>query len=278
MLNIVQRQLITTVLCRGRRGVVSRKATRQFHVLGIETSCDDSALAIVNADTDEVVYQSVASQWHEHAEYGGIVPILAARAHDRNIPLLVQDMKEKGLAELVDVVAVTRGPGIKPCLRVGVTTAVELAKELRKPLVMVNHLQGHALIARLQGACAPTAPAPQGMRGKSPLQAAVRKVRQLASWFLESTPTPTYPFLSLVISGGHTLLAHVENYDTFHLVGSTLDDSIGEAFDKVARLLRLSDRGEATEANVKLHGGVLVERAAALSCSKVVNVRVEGWF
>mgnify|MGYP003882008777 CR=1 FL=1 len=222
-------------------------AMRSFHVLGIETSCDDSAVAVVNATTNEVVFEALASQWADHAPHGGIVPVLAARAHDRNLPVLLYELECEGMLEKIDAIAVTRGPGIKPCLRVGITAAERIARALKKPLMMVNHLQAHALVARLPCKSTPSS----------------------ASSNESVAERPEYPFLSLIVSGGHSLLVLVEAYDTYTLLGSTLDDSVGEAFDKVARLLQLSERGPDQQSNISRHGGALVEEAATRSQDQV---------
>ena len=279
--------------------------SRSFHVLGIETSCDDSAIAIVNSETNEVVFQRLASQWAEHAPHGGIVPSLAVRAHDKNVPVLLQDMKDKGFASLIDAVAVTRGPGIKPCLSIGLSAAQKLAEELDKPLVMVNHLQGHALVALLESDAPVKASLLTAANSNVPtthdsgctdssvtdddaaLTAANNGVPTTPdggctdSSVTDHDAALTYPFLSLVVSGGHSLLVLVEAYDSFRLLGSTLDDSVGEAFDKVARLLQLASQENITNNNcadhqegrepavVARHGGALVEAAAAKSQNHV---------
>jgi hypothetical protein len=283
---------------------------RFFHVLGIETSCDDSAVAVVDATTGAVVHSALASQWAEHAAFGGIVPNLAARAHETNLPLLLQDARARGLLDSVDAVAVTRGPGMVPCLWVGVSAAAKIARELRKPLVMVNHLQAHVLVARL-GSQPPPPPPPTppplptdlaGLRGGARTGSGdgwsgTQVVRVTGgdssddndnhnsttgndsddgnsnrgdedNESVDDAP-PSYPFLSLVVSGGHSALVLAEAYDSFRLLGSTLDDAAGEAFDKVARLLHLASLPEIAASSSSKHGGALVEAAAKRSTKHV---------
>ena len=172
-------------------------------VLGIETSCDDTGLAVVSSD-GVVHAATLASQWSVHAPHGGIVPRLAARAHEEHFDrLLAHTLSSR--PPRVDAVAVTAGPGLAPCLRVGVRKAQDLAARWKVPLVPINHLEAHVLVARLS----------------------------------TSPPALAFPFLSLVVSGGHTMLALVRGIGTFERLGTTLDDAVGEAFDKVARLLGL---------------------------------------
>lgn len=179
-------------------------------VLGIETSCDETAAAVV--DSDGVVYSDVvASQIAEHAPYGGVVPELAARAHLRAIVPVVQRALEpiEGGLEGIDAIAVTRGPGLVGALIVGAQLAKTLAWSSGLPVVGVNHLDGHLLAARLQSDVA----------------------------------RPELPFVALLASGGHTALYRVDAYDDVTMLGQTRDDAAGEAFDKAAKLLGLGYPG-----------------------------------
>ncbi|KAA0149729.1 hypothetical protein FNF29_05740 [Cafeteria roenbergensis] len=188
-------------------------------VLGIETSCDDTGVAIVRSSTasaggfleGEVTSDFLASQFDLHATYGGVVPRLAARAHEANLPLGLRHAETSsglagGLAD-VDAVAVTAGPGLAICLRHGFAAAVQLAERLRVPLVKVNHLEAHVLAATL------------------------------------AAPEMRFPFLVLLASGGHTMLVLAKSLGLggFTVLSTTLDDSLGEAFDKVARAVRVGD-------------------------------------
>lgn len=177
-------------------------------ILGIETSCDETAAAVLE-DGRRRRSTVVASQVDVHAAYGGIVPELASRRHIEVItPVIDRALADAGvtLADL-DAVAVTAGPGLVGSLLVGVSVAKAIAYSRNLPLVAVNHLEGHIA----------------------------------AAWL--DDPTLAYPFVALVVSGGHTHLYHVSAECTYHVLGRTRDDAAGEAFDKVAKLLELGYPG-----------------------------------
>lgn len=170
-------------------------------VLGIETSCDETGIAVVE-DGSRIVASALASQVPVHAQFGGVVPEIASRRHTQCISQLAQQtVDEAGVA--VDAVAVTIGPGLMGALMVGVGFAKGLAYAWNVPLVPVHHIEGH-----------------------------------IFSVFLTDSP-PTFPFLALVVSGGHTCLIACDKPHQYRLLGSTRDDAVGESFDKVARLLDL---------------------------------------
>ena len=178
-------------------------------VLGIESSCDETGVALVEARPDQAVPSLLAHALHSqidmHQAYGGVVPELASRDHIRRVvPLTRQVLAEAGrsLAE-VDVVAFTRGPGLAGALLVGAGAACALAASLGKPVLGVHHLEGHLL-----------------------------------SPFLSEDP-PEFPFVALLVSGGHTQLMQVDGVGQYTLLGETIDDAAGEAFDKTAKLLGL---------------------------------------
>ena len=179
-------------------------------ILGIETSCDETAVALVTR-AGEVRANVVASQAELHARYGGVVPEVASRRHLELVGPVLAEALEQGEAALddVDAVAVTRGPGLIGALLVGLSAAKALAWSRRLPLVPVDHLHGH-----------------------------------VASLYLEPAPLDP-PFLCLLASGGHTLLLDVQDRSGYRVVGTTLDDAAGEAFDKGARLLGLGYPGGA---------------------------------
>jgi N6-L-threonylcarbamoyladenine synthase len=177
-------------------------------ILGIETSCDETAAALVT-DEGEIRSSVVSSQAELHARYGGVVPEVASRRHLELVtPVIREALAEAGATlEDVDRVAVTRGPGLIGALLVGLAAAKAVAWSRRLPLVPVDHLDGH-----------------------------------VASLYLEPDPLEP-PFLCLLASGGHTMLLDVRSYTERELLGSTLDDAAGEAFDKGARLLGLGYPG-----------------------------------
>jgi N6-L-threonylcarbamoyladenine synthase len=173
-------------------------------ILAIETSCDDTCAAVVTHE-GEVRSNVIASQGLLHARYGGVVPEIASRRHLELLDAVIADSLEKGDAAMddVDTVAVTNAPGLIGALLVGVSEAKALAAARELPLVPVDHLRGHVLASTL---------------GERPIEA---------------------PFLCLVASGGHTFVARVDDPSTYTVLGQTLDDAAGEAFDKGARLLGL---------------------------------------
>jgi N6-L-threonylcarbamoyladenine synthase len=179
-----------------------------MRVLGIETSCDETAVAVVE-DGRHVRSNLIASQEHLHEKFGGVVPEVASRAHLENInPLITEALVEAGMwvAE-VDAVAVTVGPGLVGALLVGIACAKAVAMALGVPFVGVNHLEGH-----------------------------------IYANVLEHGPIEE-PFVSFIVSGGHTMLVHVPEPHVYELLGQTLDDAAGEAFDKVARFIGLGFPG-----------------------------------
>jgi len=180
-------------------------------VLGIETSCDDTAAAVVR-DGRDVLSSVSTSQDAFHAKYGGIVPEIASRRHVALLSAAVEDALARAgeRFESVDGIAVTRGPGLIGSLVVGVAAAKALAFALGKPLYGINHLHGH-----------------------------------LFAPFLDRPERPPYPFLALLVSGGHSQLVAVESATALRIVGRTRDDAAGEAFDKTARLLGLPYPGGA---------------------------------
>lgn len=184
-------------------------------LLAIETSCDETGVAIVRktGDTVEVLAEAVASQIDVHAVTGGVVPEVAAREHVQVIhPMVEKVMKEVGLKPSdITAIAVTVGPGLMPALAVGVVAAKTLSYAWQKPIVPVHHIEGH-------------------------LYSALLSQNQLKD-------EASFPLLALVVSGGHTMLIEMKNHLSYEILGTTQDDAAGEAFDKVARLLGLSYPG-----------------------------------
>ncbi len=193
-------------------------------VLGIESSCDETAAALVTADR-AIVAQRIASQDDAHRPYGGVVPEIAARAHaERLAPLIAATLDDAGLRlDDVDAIAATAGPGLIGGVMVGLVTAKALAMAAEKPLVAINHLEGHALSPRLADA------------------------------------TLAFPYLLLLASGGHCQLLLVEGVGRYRRLATTIDDALGEAFDKTAKILGLG-----------YPGGPAVERLALAGKPKAV--------
>jgi N6-L-threonylcarbamoyladenine synthase len=195
-----------------------------IRVLGIESSCDETAAAVVTED-GEVLTDVVASQIAMHGPYGGIVPELASRAHMQAIIPVIREAVAglEGGLDAIDAIAVTEGPGLVGSLLVGVQVAKALAWSLGKPLVGVNHLDGHLAAVYLR-----------------------RPGRD------EPVDVPELPFVGLLVSGGHTALYRVDGFADIALLAQTRDDAAGEAFDKAAKLLGLG-----------YPGGPVIDRMAA---------------
>ncbi|MEN9301027.1 MAG: putative O-sialoglycoprotein endopeptidase [Actinomycetota bacterium] len=177
-------------------------------VLGIETSCDETAAAVVMGGTD-VISSVVSSQIDEHARFGGVVPEIASRAHLESVMPVVRRAIAQSPIDItrVDAVAATVGPGLIGALLVGVSAAKALALALDRPFIGVNHLEAHLYAALLDD------------------------------------PQVEFPMVVLLVSGGNTLIVHVTDHGKYHVIGQTIDDAAGEAFDKVARFLELPQPG-----------------------------------
>ncbi len=189
-------------------------------ILGIESSCDETAAAVV-ADGREVLSSVVASQIQVHHPYGGVVPELASRKHiEAIVPVVHTALKEADIDKKdIDAVAVTQGPGLVGALLVGFSFAKAYARSLQRPLIGLNHLEGH-----------------------------------INSVFLEETSPPKFPFVALLVSGGHTSIYLVQSHTRTELLGQTRDDAAGEAFDKVAKMLALGYPGGAVISDLSRKG------------------------
>ena len=188
-----------------------------MNILGIETSCDETAVSVIDASAKNeitVLSNVVSSQVKLHARFGGVVPNLAAREHAKNIgkvfELALKESKTKSVKD-IDLIAVTRGPGLGPALLIGLTFAKALAWQNNLPIIGVNHLLGHVY----------------------------------SNWLKEARldEKKLFPTINLIVSGGHTELSLMSKHNKQKIIGETLDDAIGEAFDKVARLLDLGYPG-----------------------------------
>lgn len=199
---------------------VQKKTTMAEIILGIESSCDDTSAAVLDG---ELLLSNVMASQKVHEQYGGVVPELASRAHQQNIlPVVHQAVHQAGITlDQVDAIAYTRGPGLLGSLLVGTSFAKGLALSADIPLVDVNHLHGHILS---------------------------HFIRQKDK---EYDP-PRFPFLALLVSGGHSQIVRVDDFLNFTVIGRTIDDAVGEAFDKCAKLLGLG-----------YPGGPIVDRLAA---------------
>ncbi|MEN8252631.1 MAG: tRNA (adenosine(37)-N6)-threonylcarbamoyltransferase complex transferase subunit TsaD [Patescibacteria group bacterium] len=182
-----------------------------MNILAIETSCDETAASIVSASDDKITVKSniISSQVELHAKWGGVVPNLAAREHTKNIiPVITESLETAKISkDDIDLIAVTHGPGLIPALLSGVSATKSLAYAWNKPLMGIHHIEGHIY----------------------------------ANWINNSNIQ--FPTLALVVSGGHTQLVLMKDHCQYEIIGQTQDDAVGEAFDKVARILGLGYPG-----------------------------------
>ena len=211
-------------------------------ILGIESSCDETAAAVLDAD-GFVLAEAVFSQQREHAPFGGVVPEIAARAHLAHLPVLVRNVLARAGLEIgaLAAVAATAGPGLIGGLIVGSQFAKGIAIAQRLPYVAVNHLEAHALTARLPG-----------LAGGSDVGVGGRQDNGDADRIRPVAGGVAFPYLLLLVSGGHCQCVAVEGVGRYRRLGATLDDAAGEAFDKVGKLLGLG-----------WPGGPALERLAA---------------
>ena len=190
-------------------------------ILGIESSCDDTSAAVIK---DGYLLSNVIASQQVHKDFGGVVPELASRAHEKNIVPVVSQAIDKALikASDIDAIAFTRGPGLLGSLLVGTSFAKALAVSLDKPLVMVNHLQGHILAGFIKQ-------------------------------YEKENRQPSFPFLCLLVSGGNSQIVKVSSPLDFEILGQTIDDAVGEAFDKCSKMMGLG-----------YPGGPVIDRLAKL--------------
>ena len=188
-----------------------------MNILGIETSCDETGIAIYSTEKQSIISEQLFSQASKHAEYGGVVPELASRDHLIKIIPLIKLTLEEAKLEFSDLdgIAYTAGPGLRGPLLIGASIAKSLAFSLKIPSIGIHHMEAHLLINLLED------------------------------------PAPKFPFLTLLISGGHCLLINAKELGSYEIVGQTIDDAVGEAFDKVSKLLELG-----------YPGGPLIEKLA----------------
>ncbi|TMM31913.1 tRNA (adenosine(37)-N6)-threonylcarbamoyltransferase complex transferase subunit TsaD [Polaribacter aestuariivivens] len=196
---------------------------KPVYILGIESSCDDTSASVI---CDAKVLSNVVANQEVHSKYGGVVPELASRAHQQNIVPVVQQAIEKAniTKEDLSAIAFTRGPGLMGSLLVGTSFAKSLALGLEIPLIDVNHMQAHILAHFIHD---------------------------------NENKTPPFPFICLTISGGHTQIVKITNYFEMEILGETIDDAVGEAFDKSAKILGLP-----------YPGGPLIDKYAQLGNPK----------
>ena len=174
-----------------------------MQILGIETSCDETGIALYDDNTNQFIFESLFSQAAKHNLFGGVVPELAARDHiNKLLPLIDEEFSSKNIdLKSIDAIAYTKGPGLRGPLMVGTAFAKALAFSLNIPTIPIHHMEAHLIMAKYEA------------------------------------DSLLYPFMTLLVSGGHTLLAKVYSPDKYKIIGESIDDAVGEAFDKTAKLL-----------------------------------------
>jgi len=227
-------------------------------ILGIETSCDDTGVAIIETPDKKqgsfkILSNVVSSQIKVHAKYGGVVPNLAAREHLKNIePCLKQALNDLGVAPLsIDLIAVTVGPGLIPCLLVGTNFAKALAYCLKKPIIGVNHIEGHIVAA---------------LAATNPKSPAYRQAGKILN-------PKSFPAIALVVSGGHTQLVLVKKIGNYKIIGETRDDAAGECFDKIAKLLGLGYPGGPAIAKMAIKSEIRNPKSEKNTKYKIQNTK-----
>ena len=201
-------------------------------ILGIETSCDDTGIAVLEINEGEnsqfsILSNIIASQIEIHRKYGGVYPMLAKREHQKNLPIVLKKALKEANIPKAEAIAVTYGPGLSPCLWTGLNFAKDLANEWNVPLIPVDHIEGHLLIALLQ-------------QNNANPKSEARNPKQTQNPNLQiPNPKDIFPAIGLIVSGGHTQLVLVKGIGKYKIIGETRDDAAGECFDKTARMLGL---------------------------------------
>ena len=222
---------------------------KHYLILSIDTSCDDTSAAITR--NDRVIANVISSQVEFHREYGGVYPALAKRLHQQLLdPVIEETLKRARIGfEKIDAFAVTYGPGLAPALEIGIAKAKELSNIFKKPLIAVNHMEGHLLSSFAKNS-----------KGIGPF----------------SKTKSEFPILGLLVSGGHTQLVLMTDFGKYQLLGETLDDAAGEAFDKVAKMLGLGYPGGPIISELAKKGNPKYELPVPMMKSKDLNFSFSG--
>jgi len=209
---------------------MAAKNIKGIKILGIDTSCDDTAISVMEIRNSKFEIRSnvVSSQVKLHQKYGGVYPSLAKREHQKNLPVVFRKAlrQAQGKPNDIDFIGVTNGPGLEPCLWQGINFAKDLAERLKKPIVPVNHIEAHIL----------------------------------ANLINRRPPSIMFPVVALVVSGGHTQLILMRGIGKYKLIGETRDDAAGECFDKTARILGLSYPGGPAIAKIASLGNLVSKK------------------
>lgn len=230
-------------------------------ILAVDTSCDDTSVAVVRGSV--ILSNVIASQVELHKPYGGVFPTVAKQAHKENIKPTVELALKRAKTKLeqIDALAVTAGPGLAPALEVGIRYVQKLAEETGKPIIAVNHIEGHALSAIAQrNSRSKTGEATNNQSSKQPT---VNKIQ--------------YPVLSIIVSGGHTEFVLFNQIGRYEIIGSTIDDAAGECLDKIGRMLNLGyPAGPTIEKFAKLGDPKKVEFPLPMTTIKTFDMSFSG--
>ncbi len=230
-----------------------KSSSQDFFILAIETSCDETAISVLSSKNDLPIILSnqISSQVKLHAKWGGVVPNLAAREHVKNIDHLLKNaLTEAGVSWVdIDAIAVTNGPGLIPALLVGANYAKTLSYLWEKPLLGIHHIEGHIYANFIQDKISAISKT-QKTRTKQIQNFELKNIKkdslsiiENCELKIENSLNMTFPILCLVVSGGHTQLVLMKNHLQYEIIGQTVDDAVGEAFDKVARILGIGYPG-----------------------------------
>ena len=228
---------------------IDKHTTTSIKILAIDTSCDETSVAVTQNTT--VLSNIVASQVNLHKPYGGVYPTIAKQAHKEKINLVIQQALKRASIDKskLDAIAVTVGPGLAPALEVGIQTAERIAKEWNKPLIAVNHIEGHVLSVLAK---------PNSKKRKKEMQT-------------------KFPVLSVVVSGGHTEFILIEKIGKYRILGQTIDDAAGECLDKVGRMINLGyPAGPVIEKIAKLGNPIKFKFPLPMTTTKNFNLSYSG--
>ncbi|MDP3982091.1 MAG: tRNA (adenosine(37)-N6)-threonylcarbamoyltransferase complex transferase subunit TsaD [bacterium] len=245
-------------------------------ILGIETSCDDTGITIIEGEKKEegiafhILAHRVSSQASLHAPYGGVYPSLAKREHEKNLPLVLSGVMEDARLSLKDInaISVTVGPGLSPCLWSGINFASALARDWSCPLVPTNHIEGHLLISLLtqtnENFQFPIFNFQKNHKSQTNHKSLITNHQSPITdhkFQVPNTQKQVFPAIVLIVSGGHTQIIHMPAFGLYNIIGETRDDAAGECFDKTARILGLPYPG----------GPAIAANAAQNQKSKIKN-------
>ncbi len=231
-----------------KRSGTTKEATKKLLILAIETSCDETAISVLSCETNglKILSSEVSSQVKLHAKWGGVVPNLAAREHTKNIDqVLITTLSASNILPAdIDFISVTQGPGLIPALMVGVNYAKTLAYLWEKPLIGIHHIEGHIYANFISDKISSSSNNQKTIsKQNSDIKKDTPSKISNFKFQISNLSNIKFPILCLVVSGGHTQLVLMKKHLEYEIIGQTVDDAVGEAFDKVARILQIGYPG-----------------------------------